>query len=253
MPLKRSTQQNSTIQYAKESSLQWLTLCEFGVCIYTAVHLPYLRISPFEIAYNSIKFVPLSNTMAGTNRFIFIWNNSSKWKKIHKATYSVSRKQVFQEYGNYDNQELLSKAIESTTPLKTNVILYVTRNKHDLGGLKKRFQGRYIFSSLPKQTQKHFTQKDGLYYYKDRLCVPQGKFRLKLLYDAHAAPQSGYFAATKAKKRLCFKNYWPKMKEDIENTLLRVTYAQKQNPPTIDLMHCYSHLRLLEKYRLILL
>lgn len=80
-------------------------------------------------------------------------NNSSNGKK-NKVIDSFSRNQVFHKCDSFENQEMLSKAIENTTSLETNTILYVTWNKRDSDELELFIKKKQLFNLMKTKPEK---------------------------------------------------------------------------------------------------
>ena len=72
------------------------------------------------------------------------------------------------------------------------------------------------FKEMLRQPQKPFERRDGLLYYGERLCVPEGEVRTKLLHDHHSTPCTGHLGESKTLNRLLPKYYWKNMRETVK-------------------------------------
>ena len=64
-------------------------------------------------------------------------------------------------------------------------------------------------------------------YFKERLCVPKGNYRLKLLHDNHEIPISGHLGKNKTIQRIIKDYYWKDMRKTITDYVRSCEVCQK--------------------------
>ena len=75
---------------------------------------------------------------------------------------------------------------------------------------------RKLRDAVEANKSRDFQLKNGLLYFKgDRLYVPEGSLRHKLLHEAHDAPLSGHLGRDKTIARLAQGFYWPRMHQSV--------------------------------------
>lgn len=128
------------------------------------------------------------------------------------------------------NTELLMKAIHNTQQSKsfsTNAISYVTNDLENNKTLREEYMKDNEFKSLLLKPRTPFSVSNGLLYYSNKLCVPEGTFRKLLLHDLHESPESGHMGVRKTIARITPKFYWKKMRETITNYVQQCEICQK--------------------------
>ena len=127
---------------------------------------------------------------------------------------ALSRQAVNLEDPTEFKNSLLQKAIALTT-YESHSISFATRNEQDVEKLIQYYQKDKEFKEKYNNPVGNFRKQHRLLYYKDRLCVPEGSFRLEILHDNHSSPVSGHFGRKKTIKKITEKYYWKKMYETI--------------------------------------
>jgi hypothetical protein len=72
-----------------------------------------------------------------------------------------------------------------------------------------------------------FVINDGLLFRANRLCIPVGSISHLLLQEAHGGGLMGHFGAKKTEDVLASHFFWPKMRRDVEQFVVRCTTCQK--------------------------
>jgi hypothetical protein len=111
------------------------------------------------------------------------------------------------------NQSLLDSVITRTTPeaptSDSDTPLQVISTLKIPETNRKSLQMEYLadpeFSSHFNQFEEPCRILDGFLYLSDKLCVPQGDFRLSLLHDHHDIPSAGHLGVKKTTARLTAK------------------------------------------------
>ncbi|MCH86637.1 hypothetical protein A2U01_0007496, partial [Trifolium medium] len=76
--------------------------------------------------------------------------------------------------------------------------------------------------------KEHYTTREGLLFWKDRLVIPMGKgFVEKILEEYHNAPVGGHAGVVQTLARIKAQFYWPKMKKDIKQFVLQCVTCQQ--------------------------
>jgi hypothetical protein len=88
----------------------------------------------------------------------------------------------------------------------------------------KQLMDSYNNSSEPT----HYSVREGLLYWKDKLMIPPEKELIeKLLQEFHSSPIGGHAGITRTMARLKAQFYWPKMQEDVKAFVQRCVICQQ--------------------------
>ncbi|MCH90884.1 hypothetical protein A2U01_0011807, partial [Trifolium medium] len=80
----------------------------------------------------------------------------------------------------------------------------------------------------PGQVKEHYTIREGLLLWKDRLVVPMGQgLEAKILEEFHKAPIGGHAGIVRTLARIKSQFYWPTMREDIHKYVLQCSICQQ--------------------------
>lgn len=128
--------------------------------------------------------------------------------KANVVADALSRKDEKEETDQSLVSSLLERAIQSTSTTQVNAISFIEEPKELCEELAQDYQSDPEFKNILDNQPKQFHKENGLLYFKGRLCIPNGKFRLKLLHDAHSVPACGHLGLKKTLKKLQDKYYW---------------------------------------------
>src|SRR4051812_2400160 len=123
-------------------------------------------------------------------------------------------------------------------PGKTNVVADALSRQANLTNihiaadqtfLEKVIQG-YIHDK-EVQNIPDVVQKDKLYYFQERLCIPDvASIRQDILHEAHDTKTAGHLGIAKTTALVKRNFYWPKMNHDIKNYVISCEFCQKNKP-----------------------
>ena len=148
--------------------------------------------------------------------------------KVNVVADALSRKDENKESDENHVSSLLARAIASTSvPNQVNMISFVEPPEELNSELKKEYLLDPEFKNKLDNPPKNFTLENGLLFFKDRLCVPQGQYRLKLLHDKHEVPSSGHLGYKKTLKRVQEKYYWKNMSKTISDYVASCDICQR--------------------------
>ena len=113
------------------------------------------------------------------------------------------------------------------------------KNDNDLNEIYDNIKN----NKLPEKEEfkyKHFKIQDNLLVYSnipgniddERIVVPKGEIRKKLLYDYHDAPISGHLGYHRTYELIRRHFYWPRMYQEINNYCKRCTKCQQNKAST---------------------
>jgi hypothetical protein len=109
------------------------------------------------------------------------------------------------------NEEEVEKIQETTT---NNAITELRTGKEIIPILMQYYKTTQKEMEI-KQTKLELIQKNNLYYYKNRLYIPDhGQLRLKLLQQAHDIPIAGHQGQYRTINKLKLNVYWESLRED---------------------------------------
>lgn len=154
---------------------------------------------------------------------------------------SFAQKRVYQECCSYDNQQILLKAIENTTPRETNDISDITQNKHDFYELKKAYKDNKFLQ--PYQQDKNIFQNKLVYtttkpdFVTLKKCFVYWFLMIHMLHHRVEIP-----SFQKHKNDYVSKYYRSILWKYIERFITTCDIAKKQNKITVDPTNCYNHL-----------
>ena len=80
-----------------------------------------------------------------------------------------------------------------------------------------------LFLACEKKSCDKFYRVDGFLFRENRLCVPQCSLRELLVREAHGGGLMGHFGVKKTLEVLHEHFFWPKMKKEVEDYVLRCT------------------------------
>jgi len=78
-----------------------------------------------------------------------------------------------------------------------------------------------------------YSTEDGLYYLDDRVVVPAGEARQRVLEEAHDSPYSGHFGKHKVVHQINRDFWWPGWRKDAENYVLHCPTCQRDKAQTV--------------------
>lgn len=109
-------------------------------------------------------------------------------RKSNTVPEALSRQSSQIEENTLNNTKVLMKANQKTKqaePLETDAIAYVIENTENYETLKTKHKTDDEFRGLIHATNKPCMVSNNLIYYKNSLCIPEGKLKQKLLYFLH--------------------------------------------------------------------
>ncbi len=126
----------------------------------------------------------------------------SRRKKPHKED---------SEYG----RGLLQKLIKKTTIVSAISVLIPgsTLSSQIMQGYKEDLE----FQSILEDPQEPFALKNGLLYKENKLCIPKGDVRNKILHDYHSTPSSGHLGEVKTRNKIHPLYYWKDLRETVRD------------------------------------
>ena len=95
------------------------------------------------------------------------------------------------------NNNLLKSILQKT--FQTNAISVTTPGPSLVKKLVNEYAQDHEFQRIYKNPKAPFEVKDNLLYMNNRLCIPNGQFRLDLLHDYHTTPNTGHLGETKTR------------------------------------------------------
>ena len=108
--------------------------------------------------------------------------------------------------GNVPSQEqsqtrLLSEELRNTTYV-SGITHLKSLDPSSCDPLESDYMQYQFFKRIYHNTTKPYHKREGLLYREDKLCVPEGAFRKRLLYDYHDIPSAGHLGPKKTYLRL---------------------------------------------------
>ena len=125
----------------------------------------------------------------------------------------LSRQVVMNSHDTEYSRDLLSKVMKKITFIGAISTLEPGSELTKL--LIDSYQRDEEFKDIILSPSKPYVLKDGLLYKSNRLCIPKGEFRSKLLYDYHATPCTGHLGVSKTLNRIQPLYYWSTMRKTI--------------------------------------
>lgn len=137
----------------------------------------------------------------------------------------LSRQKHTMERDNTYADELLSKVMKKTTfcAAISALIPGTALTSNIMSELKNDPE----FKEYLKDPKGDFRVQDGLLYFQDKLCIPKGEIRLKLLHDYHATPSAGHLGVNKTRNRLQHLYYWKDLRQTVEDYVSSCRTCQK--------------------------
>ena len=115
---------------------------------------------------------------------------------------------------DHRNKSLLQEVMSSTN-IESNALSTVSIDPFDLVGLAQEYEKDETFKAQYKEPKKPFERQGMLLLRNQKICVPEGKFRVKLMHDYHCTPNTGHLRITKTIHRISPKFYWKGLRSDI--------------------------------------
>jgi len=149
--------------------------------------------------------------------------------KTNKVADALSRQFLNKEPTAPRDHSLLTKAISITSQFETNATYFASDGNAKIK--EEDYTKDPEFQEVYKSPKNSFRKENNLLYYKERLCVPKGTYRLQLLHDHHDTPQSGHLGVKKTCHRIATKYYWKKMKQTIREYVTSCDTCQRTKAP----------------------
>ena len=144
---------------------------------------------------------------------------------------ALSRIPITLESPIASNKELLSQVIRKTTPL--NAISHIEKlSPYDLQVLLLDYLKDLDLKNIYRNPQKPFEKRGTLLLRENKLCVPIGNFRNKLLYDHHDIPASGHLGPKKTTARLRSHYYWKGLENTVKQYVTSCDICQRSKSKT---------------------
>ena len=132
------------------------------------------------------------------------------------------------------DHELLHQIIRRTSqdPVTISNVSHIYLDDTDKKLLCSEYQKDEHLKGTYENPESPFRKTKDLLYYKNRLCIPQGKFRQKLIHDHHDTPSTGHLGILKTNRRLHPLYFWPKMRQTIRDYVRSCTCQTKKDRTT---------------------
>ena len=148
--------------------------------------------------------------------------------KSNKVADGLSRQTAAPTDSNEYSQGLLKKLIGKTSVINAISTLVPGTDIHS--DLKKEYTKDPEFQEIIENTMKPFHIKDDILYKGNKLCIPKGEIRLKLLHDYHSSPTAGHLGESKTLNRILPLYYWKDMRNTIRDYVKSCRICQQTKP-----------------------
>ena len=124
-----------------------------------------------------------------------------------------------QRNGSSEEQKKYSSDLLKTVMTKTTLVNSISSlNLSDsfIEDLRKEYLTDKEFKYHFVKPSGHYKKQDGLLYFKDKICIPNGETRCKLLHDYHSTPIAGHLGKQKTYNRMKALYHWKGMKGTVK-------------------------------------
>lgn len=138
------------------------------------------------------------------------------------------------------NKELLDNLVQKTIFL--SAISQIHFKPEDLQTLSNEYSNDPEFKELLQKAQPLLPYRlhNGLLYRENRLCIPSGTIRLKILHDCHDVPAAGHLGIKKTIARINHNYYWKNLRKTVHDYIITCDVCQRTKSSTqkpIGLLH----------------
>ena len=154
-----------------------------------------------------------------------------------KKTQNLSRRQtkwmewLESYYGAVDIQYKAGKA-NLSDPLSRRPDLASMSSALD-SSLLDSLRAGYDADPYYLQHPKYLVARNGIYYMRDRIAVPNDKaLKLKLLHECHDCPSAGHLGVTKTLQRVAQRFWWPHLARSVRHYVVACPSCQLNKPST---------------------
>ena len=126
------------------------------------------------------------------------------------------------------SQDLLKKLMKKTSVINAISTLIPGTTIHS--DLRKEYTKDPEFQEVIENPTKPFHIKDDILYKGNKLCIPKGEIRLKLLHDYHSSPTAGHLGESKTLNRILPLYYWKDMRSSIRDYVKGCRICQQTKP-----------------------
>ena len=135
------------------------------------------------------------------------------------------------------NKSLLDDTIARTTPASEsgpniNLISNLQFNSSDLTTLRSEYLADPEFAEHFAAPADPYHSQAGLLYINEKVCIPQGTFRLKLLHDHHDIPIAGHLGVKKTTARLAATYHWKSLRTTVREYVQSCDICQRTKNST---------------------
>ena len=132
--------------------------------------------------------------------------------------------------GPYNQADALSMLVGQTL---ASVNLLFTQFTLSNNLLIVDIKAAYSADSYYKSPPSFLTSTDGLYYFKDRICVPANKsLRLRILQECHDTPSAGHPGFIKTLANVAQRFWWPHLSKTVRSYVTSCATCQRIKPST---------------------
>jgi hypothetical protein len=160
--------------------------------------------------------------------------------KTNVVADALSRQIKTSQKPEQQNKELLESLVKKTTFI--NAISQIHLGTGDFETLSSEYSTDPEFKELLNTTHSilPYIIHNGLIYRENRLCIPCGATRQKLLHDCHDIPSAGHLGIKKTISRITQNYYWRNLRKTVRDYIMTCDICQRTKSSTqkpIGLLH----------------
>jgi hypothetical protein len=99
--------------------------------------------------------------------------------------------------------------------------------------IREKYVADAWFQSKDNLDRLEYSNEDGLWYLDNRVVVPAGGARERLLEEAHDSPYSGHFGKHKVLHKINQNFWWPGWRKDVESYVFGCLVCQRNKAQTV--------------------
>lgn len=135
--------------------------------------------------------------------------------KSNTVADGLSRQKQTTAHDNACGDGLLSKVMKKTTFIAA--ILALKPGPVFTSNMIKELKEDPEFKEKMEDSNANVRLKNEFLYFQDKLCIPKGEIRQKLLHDYHATPSAGHLGVNKTRNRIQHLYYWKDLRQTVED------------------------------------
>ena len=137
--------------------------------------------------------------------------------KSNTVSDALSRQPQDIESPDLRNKSLLGEVISKTSTEIQNIALssYPKFDESTIEELVQEYQRDETLKSQYEDPKQPYKRQGKLLLRHGKICIPEGKFRVKLLHDYHCTPNTGRLGTTKTINRITPKYCWKNLRADV--------------------------------------